>query len=33
MAQTLSPTLVLRQVEGEWKLAIAAPWGRAALYG
>lgn len=21
------PTLVLRQVEGQWKLAIAAPWG------
>ena len=25
--QTLNPTLVLRLVEGEWKLAIAAPWG------
>lgn len=25
--QTLNPTLVLRQIEGEWKLAIAAPWG------
>jgi uncharacterized protein (TIGR02246 family) len=25
--QTLHPTLVLRRVEGEWKLAIAAPWG------
>lgn len=25
--QTLSPTLVLRQIEGEWKIAIAAPWG------
>jgi len=24
--QVLSPTLVLRFVEGEWKLAIAAPW-------
>jgi ketosteroid isomerase-like protein len=23
------PTLVLRRVEGEWKLAIAAPWGWA----
>jgi ketosteroid isomerase-like protein len=25
--QTLNPTLVLRLIEGEWKLAIAAPWG------
>lgn len=25
--QTLQPTLVLRQVEDAWKLAIAAPWG------
>lgn len=25
--QVLDSTLVLRQVEGEWKLAIAAPWG------
>jgi uncharacterized protein (TIGR02246 family) len=24
--QTLHPTLVLRQIEGAWKLAIAAPW-------
>jgi uncharacterized protein (TIGR02246 family) len=24
--QTLTPTLVLRQIEGAWKLAIAAPW-------
>lgn len=24
--QTLSPALVLRRVEGEWKLAILAPW-------
>lgn len=26
-AQESSPTLVLRRVEEEWKLAIAAPWG------
>lgn len=25
--QALHPTLVLRRIEGEWKLAIAAPWG------
>lgn len=25
--QTLTPTLVLRRIEAEWKLAIAAPWG------
>ncbi len=25
--QTLDPTLVLRRIEGEWKLAIVAPWG------
>jgi len=25
--QTLNPTLVLRRIEAEWKLAIAAPWG------
>jgi uncharacterized protein (TIGR02246 family) len=24
--QTLHPTLVLRRIEGAWKLAIAAPW-------
>ena len=24
--QTLNPTLVLRLIEGEWKLVIAAPW-------
>lgn len=24
------PSLVMRLVEGEWKLAIAAPWGQAA---
>ena len=26
--RTLTPTLVLRQVESVWKLAVAAPWGR-----
>jgi ketosteroid isomerase-like protein len=25
--QTLNPTLVLRRIEGDWKLSIAAPWG------
>jgi ketosteroid isomerase-like protein len=25
--QTLHPTLALRWIDGEWKLAIAAPWG------
>ncbi len=30
--QTLDPVLILRQVEAEWKLAIAAPWGRAPTY-
>lgn len=30
--QTLHPTLVLRQVEAEWKLAIAAPWGLVPEY-
>lgn len=25
--QTIYPTLVLRWIESEWKLAIAAPWG------
>jgi len=24
----LTPTLVLRQLEGVWKLAVAMPWGR-----
>jgi ketosteroid isomerase-like protein len=27
LEQTLGPTLVLRRIEAEWKLAIAAPWG------
>jgi ketosteroid isomerase-like protein len=30
--QTLNATLVLRRVEAEWKLAIAAPWGWAQTY-
>jgi uncharacterized protein (TIGR02246 family) len=28
-AQTLHPTLVLRRVESEWRVAVAAPWGWA----
>lgn len=28
-AQTIHPTLVLRRIESEWKLAVAAPWGWA----
>lgn len=27
--QSCSPTLVLRQAEGPWKLALVAPWGFA----
>jgi ketosteroid isomerase-like protein len=27
VAQIWHPTLVLRQIEGDWRLAIAAPWG------
>jgi len=27
-ARTLTPTMVMRQVEGCWKLAVAMPWGR-----
>ena len=27
-ARTLSPTLVMRHLEGVWKLAVAMPWGR-----
>jgi ketosteroid isomerase-like protein len=27
-ARTLTPTMVMRQVEGIWKLAVAMPWGR-----
>jgi uncharacterized protein (TIGR02246 family) len=26
LEQTLYPTLVLRQIEGAWKLAVAEPW-------
>ena len=26
--QTLHPTLVLRMIEGAWKLSIAVPWSR-----
>lgn len=31
--QALSPTLVLRHIEGRWKLAVAAPWGPARQSG
>jgi ketosteroid isomerase-like protein len=27
-SRTLTPTMVMRQVEGSWKLAVAMPWGR-----
>lgn len=27
-SRTLTPTMVLRQVEDVWKLAVAMPWGR-----
>lgn len=27
-ARTLTPTMVMREVEGCWKLAVAMPWGR-----
>jgi ketosteroid isomerase-like protein len=33
VAQTLNPTLLLRQIEAEWKLAIAAPWGCGRAIG
>jgi len=26
--RSLTPTMVLRQLEGAWKLAVAIPWGR-----
>ena len=26
--RTLTPTMVMRQVEGCWKMAVAMPWGR-----
>jgi uncharacterized protein (TIGR02246 family) len=26
--RTLTPTLVMRRLEGAWKLAVAMPWGR-----
>ncbi len=26
--RALTPTLVLRRLEGAWKLAVAIPWGR-----
>lgn len=26
--RTLTPTMVMREIEGAWKLAVAMPWGR-----
>jgi ketosteroid isomerase-like protein len=26
--RTLTPTMVMRELEGAWKLAVAMPWGR-----
>lgn len=26
--RTLTPTMVMREIEGGWKLAVAMPWGR-----
>ena len=26
--RSLTPTMVMRQIEGAWKLAVAMPWGR-----
>jgi ketosteroid isomerase-like protein len=31
--QTADAVLVLRQIEGQWKLSIAAPWGYGRAYG
>ena len=31
--QTADAVLVVRQIEGEWKLSIAAPWGYGRGYG
>lgn len=30
LTESPSPSLVLRLIEGEWRIAIAAPWGLAA---
>ena len=30
--RTLNPTMVLRQLEGVWKLAVAMPWGRPLMH-
>jgi uncharacterized protein (TIGR02246 family) len=32
-ARALTPTLVLRRLEGAWKLAVAMPWGRGEPIG
>ena len=31
--QTACAVLVVRQIEGQWKLSIAAPWGYGKAYG
>ncbi len=31
--QTADAVLVVRRIEGEWKLSIAAPWGYGRAYG
>lgn len=31
--QVADAVLVVRQIEGEWKLSIAAPWGYGRAYG
>jgi uncharacterized protein (TIGR02246 family) len=31
--QTADAVLVLKQIEGRWKLSIAAPWGYGRAYG
>lgn len=31
--QTADAVLVVRQIEGHWKLSIAAPWGYGHMYG
>ena len=33
LEQSADAVLVLREIEGEWKLSIAAPWGYGRAYG
>jgi uncharacterized protein (TIGR02246 family) len=33
LEQTADATLILRQIEGTWKLSIVAPWGYRQSYG